>query len=55
MIVSLFDPCVDAAHVNLRRNRGILRMLAVDVDLPAESCESAVGSAEKLMHGETNR
>ena len=55
MVVAFFDVRVDAAHVNLRGDRGILRMLAVDVDLPAESCESAVGSAEKLMHGETNR
>jgi len=45
MIVSLFDPCVDAAHVNLRRNRGILRMLAVDVDLAIELRELSVSGA----------
>jgi hypothetical protein len=29
-------------------------MLPVDVDLAIEPCELAMGSAEKLMHGETN-
>jgi len=55
MVVPFFDVRVDAAHVDLRGDRRILRMLAVDVDLAAESCEFAVGGAEKLMHGETNR
>jgi len=36
MIVSLFDPRVDAAHIDLRRNGGILGVLAVDVDLAIE-------------------
>ncbi len=55
MVVPFFDLRVDAAHVDLRDDRGILRMLSVDVDLAAESCEFAVGGAEKLMHGEANR
>ena len=55
MVVPFFDVRVDAVHVDLRGDRRILRMLAVDADLAAESCEFAMGSAEKLMHGETNR
>ena len=55
MVVPFFDVRVDAAHVDLRRDRGILRMLAIDVDPTAESGEFAVGGAEKLMHGEANR
>jgi len=30
-------------------------MLAIDVDLAAETCEFAMGGAEKLMHCEANR
>ena len=55
MVVAFFDVRVDAPHVNLRRDRGILRMLPVDVDLAAEPCEFTMGGAEKLMHGEANR
>src|SRR6266513_380838 len=55
MIVSLFDPRIDAAHVNLCRHRGILRMLAVDVDLTIELGEFSVRSPQKLMHTETDR
>jgi len=55
MVVPFFDVRVDAAHVDLRRDRRILRMLAVDVDLAAETCKFAMGGAKKLMHGETNR
>ena len=55
MVVAFFDVRVDAPHVDLRCDRRILRMLAIDVDLTAESCEFAMGSAKKLMHGETNR
>jgi len=55
MVVAFFDVRVDAAHVDLRGDRGILGMLAIDVDLTAESCEFAMGGAKKLMHGETNR
>lgn len=55
VVVAFFDLRVDAAHVDLRGDRGILRMLSVDVDLTVESCEFAVGGAEKLMHREPNR
>src|SRR5438046_5861357 len=55
MVVPFFDVRVDAAHIDLRRDRRILRMLAVDVDPTAESGEFAVGGAEKLLHGEANR
>jgi len=55
MVVPFFDVRVDAAHVDLRGDRRILRMLAIDLNLTAESCEIAVGGAEKLMHGEANR
>ena len=55
MVVAFFNVRVDAAHVDLRRDRGILRVFAIDVYLAAESCEFAMRGAEKLMHGETNR
>src|SRR6266481_3331750 len=55
MVVAFFDVRVDAAHVDLRGDRRILRMLAIDVDLAAETCKFAVGGAEKLMHREANR
>ena len=45
MIVSLFDARIDAADVDLRRNRGILRMLAVDFDLAIELRELSVRGA----------
>src|SRR5437667_12704418 len=54
MIVSFFDSRIDAAHVNLCRHRGILRMLAVDVDLTIELGEFSVRSPQKLMHTETD-
>jgi hypothetical protein len=55
MIVSLFDTRIDAAHINLRRHRGILRMLADDVDLTIELREFSVRGPQKLMHTETDR
>ena len=55
MVVAFFDVRVDAAHKDLRGDRRILRMLAIDLNLAAETCEFAMGGAEKLMHGETNR
>src|SRR6266498_382109 len=55
MIVSLFDPRIDAAHVDLCRHRGVLRMLAVDVDLATELRELSVSCAQELMHAETDR
>ena len=54
MVVPFFDVRVDAAHMDLRGDRRILRMFAIDVDLAAETCEFAMGGAEKLMHGEAN-
>ena len=45
MIVSLFDARIDAAHVDVRRHRGILRMLAVDVDLAIELRELSLSRA----------
>jgi hypothetical protein len=54
MIVSFLNARVDAAYLDLGDDRGILRMLAVDFDLAAESCKFAMGGTEKLMHGETN-
>src|SRR5919197_4255477 len=55
MIVSFFDPRIDTAHVNLRCDRGILRMLAIDVDPAIELREFSVSRAQELMHTETNR
>ena len=55
MVVSFFNVRVDAAHVDLRGDRRILRMLAIDVDLAAETCEFALGGTQELMDGETNR
>src|SRR5207249_12008750 len=55
MIVAFSNVRINAAHVDLRRDRGVLRMFAIDVDLAAETCEFAMGGAEKLMHGEANR
>src|SRR4029450_5764001 len=55
MIVSLFDPRIDAAPVHLCRHGGILRMLEVDVDLAIELRELSVTGAQELMHTETDR
>jgi hypothetical protein len=55
MIVSLFDLCVDAAHIDLRRNRGILRMLAVDVDLAIKRRKLSVRGPQKLVRTKTYR
>ena len=55
MIVSLFDARIDTAHVDLCRHRGILRMLAVDVDLTIELRELSLRGAQELMHTETDR
>lgn|SRR5581483_2063815 len=55
MIVSLSNARIDAAHVNLRRNRGILRMLAIDVYLAIKFREFSMRSSQELMHTETDR
>ena len=54
MVVSLLNVRVDAAHVDLCGNRRILRMLAIDVDLAAETCEFALGAAQELMDTKAN-
>lgn len=55
MIVPFLDPRIEAAHIDLHCDRGILRMLAIDVDLAAKIREFATRRAEELMHTETNR
>src|SRR4029077_6645113 len=55
VIVALFDPRIDAAHVDLHRHRGIFWMLAVDVDLTIELGEFSLRGPQKLMHTETDR
>src|SRR5215471_1106246 len=55
MIISPLDLRVDAAHVDLRCNRGILGVLAADINLATELRELSVSRAEKLMHTETDR
>src|SRR5436309_2048099 len=52
MIVPFLDSCIDASHVDLRRDRRILRMVAIDLNFAIEPREFAVGGAEKLMHAE---
>ena len=54
MVVPFSDVRVDAVHVDLRGDRRILRMLAVDVDLAAELGEFSMSRAEELMHTETD-
>ena len=49
MIVALHNSGVDAAHIDPRRDRRILRMLSIDFDLAAKSGEFSVGGTEKLM------
>ena len=55
VIVPFLDLRIDAADVDLRDDRGILRTLAVDIDLPAKSCKFSVSRTEELMNAETNR
>ena len=54
MIVTFFDARIDAAHVDLRRDRGILRMLPIDLDRAAELREFSVSRAKKLVDVKTN-
>src|SRR4030095_9357756 len=54
MIVSFFDPCIDAAHVDLCCNGGILRMLAINLDLATKLREFSVRGSQKLMYTETD-
>jgi len=55
MIVAFFDARIDAPHVDLRSNRGILWMFAVDFDPAAEARELALSRAEELMHTKPDR
>ena len=55
MIVAFFNPCIDAAYVDLRHDRRILWMFAIDFDLAAEVAECAARRAEELMHAEADR
>lgn len=54
MVVAFFDARINAAHVYLSRNRGVLRMLAVDFDLTAEPCEFSMSRAQELMDTKAN-
>src|SRR5437764_15016246 len=55
MIVPFLDSCIDASHVDLRRDRRILGMVPVDDDFVIELRELAVGSAERPTHTEPER
>ena len=55
MIVAFLDARIDAPHVDLRSDRGILRMFAIDFDSTAEARELAVSRAEELMHTKPDR
>src|SRR6516165_6996528 len=55
MIVPLFDARIEASHIDLRCNRGILGVLPVDFDPAAKITKFAMSRAEELMHAETNR
>lgn len=50
MIVAFFDARIDALHIDLRSDRGILRMFAIDFDPAAEVRELAASRAEELMN-----
>lgn len=55
MIVPFFNARVDAANIDLSRNRRIRRMLAINIDSTAEHCELPLCRAKKLMHRKSNR
>ena len=55
MIVALFDLGVDASHVNLRSDRGILRTFPVDFNPAAEVRKFAARRPKELVHTETYR
>ena len=55
MIVPFFDARIEAAHIDLRCDRGILGMLAINFDPAAKISELAPRRAEELMHAETDR
>ena len=55
MIVAFFDARIDAPHVDLRSDRRILRMFAIDLDPAAEARELAESRAKELMHTKPDR
>ena len=55
VIIALFDLRIDATHLDLRSDGGILRMFAIDFDLAAEIRELAVSRSEELMHTKADR
>jgi len=55
MIVAFFYPCIDAAYVDLRRDRGVLQMFPIDFDLSAEVRKLAASRTQELVHAETDR
>ncbi len=54
MIVALLNPCIDAAHLDLCCNGGILRMLSIDLYLAAKLREFSVSGSQKLVHAESD-
>ena len=54
MVVSFFSVRINAAHVDLRGDRGILRMFAIDFNSAAEAREFAASGAKELMNTEPN-
>ena len=55
MIVAFFDVRIDTPHFDLRSDRRILRMFAIDFNPAAEVRELAASRAEELMNTETDR
>ena len=55
MVVTLLDLRIDAPDIDLRSDRRILRVFAINFDPAAEGTEFAASRAEELMHAETNR
>jgi hypothetical protein len=55
MIVAFHNSSVDATHIDMRDDRRIFRMLAVEVDLAIEFGELPVSGAEKLVDRKSNR
>jgi len=54
VVVAFFDARIDTAHINLRRDRGVVRMFPIDFDLAAEVRELAVSRTQELVHAETD-
>src|SRR5437016_6057178 len=55
MIIALHNSGIDAANVDPGHNRGIFRMLAVDVDLAVEFGKLSVGGAKELVDRKSDR